>query len=95
MVRTWLHKFLTVANQKRLKDKMKKSISSLGLIFMLSGLVNAHAEDLMTPQDQQKINTSYEYCEKNSDACKNTCRKLGSQVGMMIKIASAINHPTE
>lgn len=62
---------------------------------MLSGLVNANAEDLMTSQDQQKINTSYEYCENNSDACEDTCRKLGSQVGIMIKVASAINSSTE
>lgn len=70
---------------------MKKSIFSLGLFFMLSGLVNANADDLMTSQDQQKINASYEDCEKNSDACKDTCRTLGSQVGMLKKIAKAIN----
>ena len=57
---------------------------------MLSGLVNANAEDLMTSQDQQKINASYEGCEKDSDACKDTCRILGSQVGMLKRIASVI-----
>jgi hypothetical protein len=69
---------------------MKKSIFSLGLFFMLSGLFNANAEDLMTPQDQQIINTSNEYCENNKDACEDTCRKLGSQVSMLKRIASAI-----
>lgn len=58
---------------------------------MLSGLVNANAEDLMTPEDQQYINASYEDCEKNSDACKDTCRILGSQVGMLKHIAKAIH----
>ena len=58
---------------------------------MLSSLVNANAEDLLTLQDQQTINASNEYCEKKSDACENTCRTLGSQVGMLKRIAKAMH----